>query len=279
MRRVNGLQQVRKLSVRRILCSRGTVASPRSRRRVGLKNAEIRSGYCRYAAESRVTRSRRSANRGAGYAGLAHWVVLPATEEEELVLQNRAAEVSAEAVVIIALILREAVVLRGLVHRVEVAVLRVDVREAVESVRAALQHEIELAAGRVPEFRRVLILQNCEFGDGIVGDRNQRSSNGLTVIVDAFHREIVVPWTLPANAGARTCANPAAARHTGTQKRKIKDPAGTKRRAGKVGVHLGVERSRQRRSCRIQRLSDSRHFNGRNRALDLQSDRQGLRHV
>src|SRR5205807_10058839 len=101
------------------------------------------------------------------------------------------------------------------------------------------------------------VLQNREFGDGIVRDWNQRTGYALAVIVDAFHGEIVIARTLAANAWARTGANAAAARHTGTQERKVKDSAGTKRRAGKVRVHLGVESGRQRRGRRIQRLSDS----------------------
>src|SRR5207249_807107 len=144
-------------------------------------------------------------------------------EKEQFVLQDRATDIAAKAVVIVALILRKMIVLRGLVHRVEVAVLRVDVREAVEGVCAALQHEIELAAGGVAEFWGILILQNGKLGNGVVGDRNEGSGYALAVVVDALHGEIVVPRTLTANAGARTRSNGAAARHTGTQERKVKD--------------------------------------------------------
>src|SRR6266576_494349 len=153
MRCVDGFRQVRKLSVRGKLCSRGTVASPRSMRCIMLKNPQIRRRYCRYAAKSRITRSRRRANRGARHACLAHGIVLAAPKEEELVLQDRTAEVSPEAVVVEPLILRKPIVLRSLINGIEVTVLVVDVREAVKSVRTALQHEIALAAGGMTKFR------------------------------------------------------------------------------------------------------------------------------
>ena len=127
----------------------------------------------------------------------------------------------------------------------------------MEGVCAALQHEIELASGGMTEFRCVLILENRKFGNRVIRDRNERPGYALAVIVDAFHREVVVAWALPANAGARTRANAAAARHTGTQKGKIKDSAGTERGAGKVCVHLRIKRGRKCGSRGVQRFSDA----------------------
>src|SRR5258705_6056336 len=76
----------------------------------------------------------------------------------------------------------------------------------MEIVRSVFKHVLELPAVGVPKFRRVLILQHREFRDGIGRHRNQRSRYALAVVVDSFHRKVVVARTLPANgwAGSRT---------------------------------------------------------------------------
>ena len=72
-------------------------------------------------------------------------------------------------------------------------ILVVNVRKAMERIRTALDHGVELTAGRMAEFGRKLILQEGEFRNGVVRDKNQRAGYALVIVIDTFDREIVVP--------------------------------------------------------------------------------------
>ena len=79
-----------------------------------------------------------------------------------------------------------------LVDGVEIAVLEIFVDPAVDGISAANDDLVELATGRVPELGAELVLNYGEVGDGIVGDRHQRSGDGLIVVVGTFDGEVIL---------------------------------------------------------------------------------------
>ena len=111
------------------------------------------------------------------------------------------------------------------IQRIVVAVLVINVRQAMERVRSALYHSVELPARRVSKFRRKVIFQKREFRHRIVRHGHQRTSDALVVVIHAFNREVVVARTLPTNRRARSHTDAALRRHTGAQQRKVQHTA------------------------------------------------------
>ena len=201
-------------------------------------------------------------------------VILRAAEEEELVLQDRAADIAAEAVVIETRILRsitwQCVACHNRVDGVQIAVLKVLVRQPVELVRSALQNVVELPAVRVAKFRRVLILQHCEFRDGIGWHWNERSRHTLAVVIDTFNREVIVARTLPANGRAGSRTERSCVRYTRRQQRKIKDSASAVGVGARQLQLLQFERGRNRWCGCVQSRRFAGDLNGGYRTLDFQ---------
>src|ERR1700693_5522895 len=93
----------------------------------------------------------------------------------------------------------------------------------MKAVRAAFDGRVELAAGRVTELRIELIGKQSKVLDGFRGNCNQRSRNGLVVVVDALDRKIIVAWTLPSHRGTNSISHRAAVGNTRSKQRKIQD--------------------------------------------------------
>ncbi len=74
-------------------------------------------------------------------------------------------------------------------------------------VCAALHHLVELAARRVAEVRAELILQEGEFGNGIVGNEHQWARDAAAVVVDAFDGEVIIARALAPDAGTGAYAD------------------------------------------------------------------------
>src|SRR5581483_7116666 len=66
-----------------------------------------------------------------------------------------------------------------------------------------------------------LVLQQRELGGGFSRHIDQRAGDGLAVVVDAFHHEIVIHGALAADRGPLALANPAVACHAGSQQRQV----------------------------------------------------------
>ncbi len=152
---------------------------------------------------------------------MANRVILKVPEEEKLVLEDRSTKSAAHTIIIKTLVGREAVVSCRLVYSIVVAVLIIKVCKAVVRIRSAFDDLIELSPGGMAEIRRELVLEKGEFCHRIVWHVNERAGDGFVVIVHALNREVVVPRTLATNRGAGSCADTAAARHSGRQERKV----------------------------------------------------------
>ena len=150
-------------------------------------------------------------------------LILKGAVVEEFVLQQRSANLSAEAVVVVTLVLGVSSTDRGLIDRVQISVLEVLVRATVEGVRSAGDDDVELSAGGVTEFRRELVGQQREFLNGIVRDVDQWSGYRLVVVVDTFNREVVVAGTLTADGRAGAGSDTTAATYAGGKERQIQD--------------------------------------------------------
>jgi hypothetical protein len=137
-------------------------------------------------------------------------LVFEVSEEEELVFQNRAAEIAAKAVVIKPRHGRKSATLLQSVERVVISVLVILVRQPMKFIRAALHDGVELAAGRMAEFRRKLILQDGKFGNGVIRHFDQWPSDRGVVVVHTFDGEIVIPRTLAAHGRSRSHSHAAA---------------------------------------------------------------------
>ena len=90
-------------------------------------------------------------------------LILKSAVVEELVLQQRAANLSAETVVVVTLVLGVPGADRGLVDRIQVSILEVFIRAAMDGVGAAGDNDVELSAGGVTELRRELVGQQRKF--------------------------------------------------------------------------------------------------------------------
>ena len=150
-------------------------------------------------------------------------LILEGAIVEEFVLQQRAANLSAEAVVVVALILGVSSPDRGLIDRIQISVLEILISATVEGVRSAGDDDVELSASGVTEFRRELVGQQREFLNGIVRDIDQWSGYRLVVVVDTFNREVVVAGTLAADGRASAGSDTTAAAYAGGQERQIQD--------------------------------------------------------
>ena len=85
------------------------------------------------------------------------------------------AEGRAVAVAVKARIRRQALESVKVVHRIQIAIPEILVKRAVEGVRAALDHGVELAAGGVPELGAELVLQQSEAFDRVVRHHDEIS--------------------------------------------------------------------------------------------------------
>ena len=160
---------------------------------------------------------------------------------------------------------------RLVVGRVEVAVLQILVRRAVELISAALHHLVELAARRVAEFRRDLVLLHGEFGDRVIGHRHQRTRHAAAVVIDSFDREIVVARTLSAHRRACPQAHRAAGCDARVQQRKV-DHAASAGSAREVRYARRSKRSLNARRGGVDRGRRGRYFHDLYVGADVQLD-------
>src|SRR6185312_896888 len=124
-------------------------------------------------------------------------------KEEKLVWEDRSADLSAKAVAVKTRIhwryARTGIARDVVVDGVEVTVLEVLVQRTVEAVCAAFNDLVELAARRMAELGAEIVLHHGEVGDGIIGNREQRTSDRLAVVVNTFNGKVVVTRTLAAH--------------------------------------------------------------------------------
>src|SRR6185295_1702615 len=95
------------------------------------------------------------------------------------------------------------------------------VRPAMQVIAAAPDHGAELAARRMPELGRKLVLQNAEFRYGIIWQIHHRAGYVFAIVVGSLDHEVVVPRTLAAHRWARSCAYSACSGNSGSQQRQI----------------------------------------------------------
>ena len=89
-------------------------------------------------------------------------------EVEKLVLDDRPADSCAQAVLVESRFVRDALPHERLIERIQISILQVVVNAAVDLVAAALNNRIELAPGRVTEFRLELVQQERPFAHCLV---------------------------------------------------------------------------------------------------------------
>ena len=104
---------------------------------------------------------------------VADGVVFPVGEEEQLILDDRSADLTAESVVVIARV--EGIQSLGTLRlsnqrilRVQIAVLEILIHPTMETVRARLDRLVELPARGVSKLWRELVLQDRELVHRVV---------------------------------------------------------------------------------------------------------------
>src|SRR5262249_24359861 len=143
-------------------------------------------------------------------------------KEKQLVLQNRPANVAAEAPVVETRIgVRVAdtriagnalCFLMG-VEGIQVTVEDKTVGRTVERICAALGYGDELSASRTSELRLVLVRQERELRHCFGRNVNLGPGDRLVIVVDAVDNKVVVPGALTANRAARSDAHAASANY------------------------------------------------------------------
>src|SRR5262249_4269880 len=102
---------------------------------------------------------------------------------------------------------------------VQVFVLKIFVDHSRNFVRTTVHDRIELSAGRMPELRVELILEERKFLGCFDRHIDQWSRDDLVVVIDAFDHEIVLRWPLTSYGRAKTHSDSAVAGDARTEQR------------------------------------------------------------
>ena len=168
----------------------------RSRLEVLFEDAQVRARESGDAVQQAVALRRRRVGCAQRRTGLAQRIVLEQPEVEELVLHDRPTDAPSERVLVETGNAADSLAGIGLVHRVQIAVLEVLVQVAVDLVGAALECDVELAAGGMTKLRVELVLKHREFFNGLIGDPDVRTGDVLPGVVHTLDHEVVLPGPL-----------------------------------------------------------------------------------
>src|ERR1035437_321907 len=163
----------------------------------------------------------RSRSANVVLAALSGRLALVASEVEELILQDRAADLAAIAVEVVARIGNLAA-LNGVLG-VQISVLEVFVGGTMNLVGAADNDGIELTADRVAELGGKLVGNDGELANGSSRNIDERAGDRLVVVVDTFNGEVVGARTHAANRGAGSVSECAAGGNAGNQKGEVQN--------------------------------------------------------
>ena len=138
-------------------------------------------------------------------------------------MEDRAAELTTISIVIV---LRIGNLAAGdSTFRIQVAVLEILIDATAEFVRAGKNGGAELATRGVPKLGRELVCNQSKVADGIVGQIDEWTREGLVIVVNALDFEVVVTGTLAANCWTYADAETARGCNTGTEQRNIEHTA------------------------------------------------------
>src|SRR5947209_12572052 len=104
-----------------------------------------------------------------------------------------------------------------MVDGVEIAILKILPSPPVKLVRSTLDGLVELAAGGVAELGRELVLQHGEIVYRIVGNRHQRTSDRLVVVIHSLDGKIIVARSLTGNGRSSPHRHPTAGSYARVQ--------------------------------------------------------------
>src|SRR6202166_4501390 len=225
---------------------RATAAGVGAWRDIFLEDRYVRRGQPRSCIDDGKAGGRRRAHR-ARSTSLAERFIFGVREKEQFIFQYGTTDLAAEPVIVESWIRSEALNGVQTVERVIVPVRIVDVRQTVKRIRPALDDRIELAAGRVAEFRRKLVLQERKFRYRVVRHHDQRSGDGLVVVVHTFNREVIVARTLTAHGWTRSNSDTPGGRHPSAEQGEVQNTT-----AGAASARNGRIRDVLRLKCRLQ---------------------------